>query len=548
MSFVDAAIMPRDAALEALKRYRPKATSVIDFASQGRLLIIGPAAEAFAAAKRLTADLTCAVFVDGEAGHEAVPGVELIEHGHLEALQGYLGAFDVVFQPVAFGAEAKMRRFDLVLDLSSQPYLHAEVPPLGYFAPVDEASLEAALEALPELVGEFEKPRFFNYEEALCAHASRGISGCNNCIEACAAQAIRRVGERVEVDPHLCQGCGSCATSCPSGAMSYVYPSREDFLTGARHALKAFREAGGTAPRVLLYDDQHGAAVLEPWLERLPASVVPLLIEEIGAIGAESWLTLLAYGAAEVVLYAASGTPEHTIHALRDQLAWLDPVLQGLGLEAHRVRLLDSVAPEQVLDDSAWGDALPESATAAFAAMGGKRTVLRMAMEHLYQQALARPPEQVRLPATAPFGAVEVDAEACTLCMSCVSVCPVFALQGGGDQPQLWFHEDKCLQCGICVEACPEDAITLSPRYHFQAQLQPERRLMNEERMFGCVRCGKPFVTEKLMLRMEQKLSAHWMYQSEDARERLRMCEDCRVRSLLAQEGGVELHEPPGAG
>jgi ferredoxin len=118
--------------------------------------------------------------------------------------------------PVA-GAPAK---FDLVLDFGVSPAFAMRHPPQGYFhAPSDEAGFAAVAAELREAVGEFEKPKYFNYRENICAHSRSEIQGCNACIEICSTGAIRADGDHVAVDPHLCMGCGACATVCPSGAM-----------------------------------------------------------------------------------------------------------------------------------------------------------------------------------------------------------------------------------------------------------------------------------------------------------------------------------------
>ena len=38
------------------------------------------------------------------------------------------------------------------------------------------------------------------------------------------------------------------------------------------------------------------------------------------------------------------------------------------------------------------------------------------------------------------------------------------ALLDNPDKPELSFHEEACLQCGICADTCPEKAITLVPQ------------------------------------------------------------------------------------
>jgi hypothetical protein len=37
---------------------------------------------------------------------------------------------------------------------------------------------------------------------------------------------------------------------------------------------------------------------------------------------------------------------------------------------------------------------------------------------------------------------------------------------------------------------------------------------------------------------LNRKLADHWMFQTEEARRRMLMCEDCRVRNMFSAEGG----------
>jgi len=126
--------------------------------------------------------------------------------------------------------------------------------------------------------------------------------------------------------------------------------------------------------------------------------------------------------------------------------------------------------------------------------------------------------------------------------MGCVSVCPASAVQGGGDQPRLNFREDHCLQCGLCEQACPEDAITLQARMKFDAHLKPGPEVLNEAPMHHCPECGKAFATAQMIERMTERLSEHWMYQDDRARERLLLCEDCRISRMWSDEGGIDVH------
>ena len=106
------------------------------------------------------------------------------------------------------------------------------------------------------VVGEFEKPRYFDYKADQCAHARNKIEGCSNCIDICSTGAITARGDGVYVEPHLCMGCGACASSCPSGAMRYAYPSVPELGQRIKSMLSAYREAGGKNAAIVFHD-QH---------------------------------------------------------------------------------------------------------------------------------------------------------------------------------------------------------------------------------------------------------------------------------------------------
>jgi ferredoxin len=166
---------------------------------------------------------------------------------------------------------------------------------------------------------------------------------------------------------------------------------------------------------------------------------------------------------------------------------------------------------------------------ASYAVQREKRATMELALDHLLQDSAAHPRtvEAVALPAASLFGAVNVNQDACTLCLSCVSACPANALLDNAERPQLRFVEKNCVQCGLCATTCPEDAITLQPRLLLTEQRR-QPRVLNEAKPYACVRCGKPFGTLKGVELMLGKLAGHSMFQGE-ALERLKMCGDCRV-------------------
>ncbi len=552
----------RAAALAAAAQLAVKPTSLVEYRSRGAIVIIGPQAQAVAAAERLHPTLRCTVV----ATSAEAPGAPARQHEfpvlHEKVVQvtGHLGQFAVIVaappplgginllqklgavharasasKDAMSGAASQQAHYDLVLDLSEPPLVGFEIAPVGYYAPrADAAALERALAELPAMVGEFEKPRFFQYNPDICAHGASGLAACTRCLDACPTGAIVSIREEVAVDPYLCQGAGICATVCPTGAMTYRYPSLADQLTRLATLARTCRDSGGERPVLMLHDAEGGRSRVEALAARLPEWVVPYELAEIGALGMDAWLAALAYGAQAVALLPAASTPARVADALREQLLYSGALLEAMGYPAGQVRLLEG-DDDAVLAQLSAPPAAPAIAPAAFAGVDEKRTVLRLAVEHLYAHAPA-PRDVAALPQGAPFGEIVVNRETCTLCMACVGVCPVGALADGAELPQLNFIEGNCVQCGLCATACPEDAIRLSARYLFDPQARRAPRTLHEETPFCCVVCGKPFATQKMMTRMAEKLQGHWMFQSDQALRRVQMCADCRVRDLYRAE------------
>jgi ferredoxin len=141
------------------------------------------------------------------------------------------------------------------------------------------------------------------------------------------------------------------------------------------------------------------------------------------------------------------------------------------------------------------------------------------------------------LSAHAPFGEISVDPQACTLCLACTGVCPTRALLAGNETPQLNFIEDHCVQCGLCEQTCPENAIRRHPRYLFDEERRRSRRELHAEAPFRCISCGKAFATQRMIEHMQEKLMGHWMFGNDRALRRLKMCEDCRIKDIWDEQG-----------
>jgi len=536
-------------------------TSLVAYQSAGHLLIIGEEAESLALAKRLPAHVRCTLLVGGKTGaavagrpllsRENHDGIDVVS-GDLADLQGVLGQFSaVVAGPdgdinLAQYVHGTRQAFDLVLDLMTPAHIGSEIPPFGYYAPRgDAATLESALREIPDMVGEFEKPKYFDYNPDICAHGANGLKGCRRCIDACPTLAIKSIGEKIAVDPYLCQGGGSCATACPTGAITYVYPAAGDLLEAVKSVLNRYQAEGGRHPVMLFHDAGIGRQAFERVAARLPEHVIPFQVEEIGSVGMDAWLASLAYGASAVLLLATPSVTASVRRELESQLEVTGAILAGMGYSHERVRLLTSDEDGLLLEALAEAPPDPEIKPATFAALDEKRTTIRLAVDHLHAQSGSHK-RYTALPSGAPFGQVMVERKGCTLCLSCVGVCPSSALTDGGDLPQLNFTEWNCVQCGLCELACPEHVIARAPRFVYDPEVRRATRTLNEDRVVCCVECGKPFATQRLLARMTEKLAGHWMFQNEEAQRRLQMCEECRVKDMFTRGGGlIDAHRKP---
>jgi len=520
----------RDQARETAAAFKVASTGILELSSAGRLLVIGADPLLVERAVMAASPLDPAALIVGPGAGSLAGATTWWSPRDQVTLDGWLGAFRLRLE----GQGPGQAHFDLVLDLSGEPFLTQEMLPPGYLAPdsPDAAALDQALGALRDLVGQFEKPRYFAYDPGICAHGMKGATACRRCIDACPAGAITSLVERVQVEAALCQGGGACATSCPTGAMAYNYPSAQDNLERVRRLLVSYREAGGSGPVLLILDAEAGVEAFDRILaDAGPCAghLLPLMVEEVASLGLEVWLTALAYGARAVGLLDSVRIPENVRRVVDEQLDLGRAILAGLGYPPDALRWCRPQAP--VPDP-----VMPALGPAVHAAVGAKRQILFAALDHLHARAeRARP--LVTLSAGAPFGTAQVDEKACTLCMACVTVCPGKALQHGQDVPQLKFLEANCVQCGLCTRSCPEDAIWITPRLLFDAQARGRPRLLCEDTPFHCLSCGSAFATTSLIGRMQQRLAGHSMYRDPQAAARLRLCGDCRVADMMrAQE------------
>jgi ferredoxin len=547
---------PKMVALLAMAAEPTPPASFVSLTSAGVILICGRDETAVEAGNLLREHLDVTVLLEPPAAIVPPRIADFpVAKGKVRNAGGYLGAFEVTVDDFAqplpssrsalvFGPSRHDTRShcDIILDLTGgTPFFPAADLRDGYLRadPGNPAAMLQAVLKARDLIGTFEKPRYVAYDATLCAHSRSQVVGCTRCLDLCPTSAITPDGDHVAIDANVCAGCGQCAAACPTGAASYALPSEDVLMRKLRAMLMAYREAGGERAIVLVHDESHGAPLIDALArfgDGLPAHVLPFTVNEVTQVGLESVAAAFAYGAS-AMRFLLRARPRHDVAGLMRTIALADPILTGLGFGAGRIATVETDDPELL------GEALraipsmpPAPRPASFRPLGAKRSVLRFALSELHRAA-PEPVAVIPLPEGAPFGAVEIDAGGCTLCLSCVSACPTGALRDDPDKPLLRFVEDACVQCGLCQATCPENVISLRPQLDFDAARAPAR-ILKEEEPFCCIRCGKPFGVKSTIDRVVAKLEGqHWMYSGSSRRlDLIRMCDDCRV-AAAAEEG-----------
>ena len=533
---------PKQAALVAESLLGASESRSVDVYSEGLCLILGETEAALAAAEQLAEPLSITVLLDEEPDELPFDRKFEIVAGKLKSAKGAFGGFSVALDALRRlepggrgefslgeprdGAETSC---DIIVDLrNSAPLFPAHEKREGYFRadPGDPGAVARSLLQASQLVGTFEKPLYVRFEESLCAHSRAQKTGCTRCLDSCPTGAIAPAGDHVEIDAMVCAGCGACSAICPSAAITFDNPPLEHLFQRIATLARAYSAAGGSSPRLLVHTAGHGSEMISlaaRFGRGLPANCIPLELESVSGFGHAELLGSIGAGFAGVDILISPSTERGVLESeIR--------IADAMGA-AGRLRIVDPAEPDE-LSDALYAHSVPDAIESPILPLGSRRSIARLSAKSLNPGS----DDILPLPGGAPYGAVIVDTEACTLCLACASLCPSGALTDNPDRPQLRFQEDACLQCGLCERICPESAITLKPQFDLSDAVL-EQKVVNEEEPFECVECGKPFGVKSTIERIAGQLAGkHSMFGSDSASRLIRMCDDCRVAAQYHSE------------
>jgi len=533
-------ITAKQSALLAAAQLESPIVPLKNIVSEGICCIIGSTDQCIRMAELLQDDLgvTCVV---NDSGPLRLPSSRYdVAKGELKNAKGALGCFELEFTNLqtqrqsgrgglAF-SEAKptsSSECDVFIDLrGGEPAFPSYQKRNGYFwaDPAKSGELERIALTARERVGEFEKSVYYKLNTSLCAHSRAKKVGCTRCLDVCPTEAIFSAGDFVQIDSNICAGCGTCASVCPTSAIDMNESPFESITQAFSLMARTYKEHANEAPRLLIHTVEQGYQAIAQharYGEGLADDLIPFAIEHTDRIGHAEMMAALGAGFSEVLILPDSAADAAV---MQPQLELAQALLSGAGSEKDRIRMVDT---NQLSEPTRYSEASCDSVLL----MGGRRDITRVATAAISSKAGRSVEEPISLPAGAPYGAVQINSDKCTLCLACVSLCPTGALADHADRPEVQFTENACVQCGVCQTTCPETAIQLMPQLDLSNNALQKRALHGED-PFECISCGKPFGVASTINKIVEKLEGnHWMYTNTDNLQLVKMCDDCRVKA-----------------
>lgn len=468
--------------------------------------------------------------------------------------------------------------FDQVVHPSGTPNTRAGR--LGYYTGPVESSTIAGVESL---LDDVEKPAFLDLDMDVCAAGASSQQGCTKCSDACPHGAVDRPSiDSVEFDPVACQDCGACTSACPTGATMLRDPSNERLAREVEALLTTESDGGwlpwsGTdgieTPVIAFTCSERAADRLREYGRRAARGddisyppILPVRVNCTDTVGEPHVMHALAAGADGVAIVGCGDACRHSGPdpkqalvercnqaardlGLGDRVTFLAPGADPGAFTSNLESFVDDLdqSPVPAGEHVATGriDGMPSDSPSRARADGGRPNPdfdghgwtlesIRAITSHV-------DPDRDVIRGLPDFGVMNVN-DACTLTPTCTNLCPTDAIRRSGDG-ELQFNHERCVNCGVCEEGCPETAITMETG--LDRTMLPEAndgeawQTVHEGELLECARCGKPFTSVGSAEKVKSEVGDVVEGIAPEGDESIfDYCSDCRTRLMFGGDVG----------
>ena len=380
---------------------------------------------------------------------------------------------------------------------------------------IDSSCLDEVLTLLKSNINSsYKYKKFTTYNETICQYNERRVEICSKCEDVCPSVAITKDDQKKKLTFSQidCVDCGKCVTVCPSGALDNAFMNKTSF-----HEISKFYT--NKHPLVIVSKNDISALDIE-----LKQDVFPLVIDS-EFLDESTLLTLLQLSGSQIAFYSDSTfeTTDEVIKMLND--IYQKRFNKDAILVAKNIKELNEVLQKVSFVENSYFNFNQNGLK--------KREVFSTRLQKIVEN------DDLGVVTTGNhihYGTVKVNADNCTLCLSCVGACNVDALIANEADFSLRINPSFCTACGYCEVSCPEkDCLTIVKD---EIQLQPlwfKENILAKDKLFACVECGKEFATAKAVEKIAAMMAPIFAKVSETKKRTLYCCEDCKAKLMIKQ-------------
>jgi len=364
-------------------------------------------------------------------------------------------------------------------------------------------------------IGTFQIEQSVNHNSEICQYNGRLDLGCQRCIEACEYKAVHKSSNGIEVNHFACEDCGQCISSCPTGAMQSADVSDETF---ADLIYEKLQKEEKNYRHIIFVQESDTVFFYKNYSNKINEDILLIILPNVYILNSFHFLLLLRLGIANVHvfqdIFKESGLYKHI------------QFTNALSAYAFSGRKLVSAGYNPEFSNEE--DAIFTS-DFTFPEYKNKRKFFTPILRDIYEKSEnKRVLLQERILHT--FGSVVCDENKCSLCLACLNHCKIGSLMADSSNYTLSHIAANCIQCGICLNVCPEDALDLVPGLLLDEEFFQPRVLAQDEPVV-CAECGAVFGNKKSLEQVRNKLKSTGRY--DDELELLNYCDKCRVIKQL---------------